>query len=119
MPPWAFTSEHVSGTVYSTMESNETWMVRCKRLYEERGLTQEQFAELIPIGQSGMSRWINGKRRPSMAKFARMAAVLSATGAPVSAAYLMWGDPTREEIAESVRRALEPPATKTPPGSDD
>ena len=48
-----------------------------KKMRINRGLSQKQLAELIGVEQQHVSRWENGKHRPSVDVLIKIAAVLN------------------------------------------
>ena len=48
-----------------------------KKMREQRGLTQKQLADLIGVAQQHVSRWENGKHRPSIDTVQKLAEILN------------------------------------------
>ena len=48
-----------------------------KKMRINRGLSQKQLAELIGVEQQHVSRWENGKHRPSIDVFQKLAKILN------------------------------------------
>lgn len=53
--------------------------MKLKDLIREKGLTQQQFGEMLGVGQTAVSNWCNGTNQASTKNVRKMASVLGVT----------------------------------------
>jgi len=78
---------------------------RIKKAHKQKGLTQEQLAEVIGVSRSAISKWESGDMEPTIDNLAGLARVLN-----VSADHLLGLDESRTD--RSVWDRLSPTAEK-------
>ena len=50
--------------------------MKLKELIQQKGFTQQQFGELLGVGQTAVSNWCNGTNKASMTNVRKMAQIL-------------------------------------------